>query len=79
MDNITYLFINSVVVTENTTLINLTMIPCSDYRPTMVVGVVKTVGVVKCPDFLFQKLGSYVCISGLEPTRDFKLGCRCKA
>ena len=45
------------VVTEKYCIVQLPMIPFIDY--TMIVGVVKTVGVVKCPDIHFQKLGNY--------------------
>ena len=45
------------VVTEKYCIDQLPMIPLIDY--TMIVGVVKTVGVVKCPDIHFQKLGNY--------------------
>ena len=45
------------VVTEKYCIDQLPMIPFIDY--TMIVGVVKTVGVVKCPDIHFQKLGNY--------------------
>ena len=45
------------VVTEKYCIDQLPMIPFIDY--TMIVGVVKTVGVVKCPVIHFQKLGNY--------------------
>ena len=45
------------VVTEKYYIDQLPMIPLIEY--TMMVGVVKTVGVVKCPDIHFQKLGNY--------------------
>ena len=51
------IIISSVVVTEKYCIDQLPMIPLIDY--TMIVGVVKTVGVVKCPDIHFQKLGNY--------------------
>ena len=46
-----------VVVTEKYCIDQLPMIPFIDY--TMIVCVVKTVGVVKCPDIHFHKLGNY--------------------
>ena len=54
--------LSSVVVTEKYCIVQLPMIPFIDY--TMIVGVVKTVGVVKCPDIHFQKLGNYECACG---------------
>ena len=45
------------VVTEKYCIDQLPMIPFIDY--TMIVGVVKTVGVVKCPDIHYQKVGNY--------------------
>ena len=46
------------VVTEKYCIDQLPMIPFTDY--TMIVEVLKTVGVLKCPNFHFQKLGNYV-------------------
>ena len=58
------------VVTEKYRIDQSPMIPFIDH--TMIVGVVKTVGVVKCPDINFQKLGNYVyicCITGMSVFR----------
>ena len=48
------------VVTEKYCIDQLLMIPLIDY--TMLVGVVKIVGVVKCPDIHFQNLATMVSL-----------------
>ena len=56
------------VVTEKYCIDQLPMIPFIDY--TMIVGVVKAMGVVKWPDFHFQKLGNYGCGTSINKLKE---------